>query len=95
MANSKNTAEELYDQFVEVGAIAPTGYEKHKRIIVEGIASEINRQCQVNKQLISALRSLCLVVSDDIDDYPDASAYRQVQDKVNIAQAVLSEAGRS
>ena len=44
MNNSKKRAEELYDFFVEVGAIVPTGYEQHKRIIIEGIAGEIERQ---------------------------------------------------
>ena len=44
MKDSKIVAEELYVFFVEVGAIVPTGYEQHKRIIIEGIAGEIERQ---------------------------------------------------
>ena len=43
-------------------------------------------------KLVSALNSLWLVLPDDIDDYPDASAFRQVKQNADIAHEVLIEA---
>ena len=37
-------------------------------------------------------RSLCLILSEDTDDYPDSSAYRQVMDRVKGLEDAIAKA---
>ena len=51
----------------------------------------------MDTSLYTATRSLCLVISEDRDDYPDDSAYRQMMDRLKIVQdelAVIEECNR-
>jgi hypothetical protein len=44
-----------------------------------------------SNNLYAALKSLVLVISDDPNDYPDASSYRQVQDRVERAKQAIQD----
>lgn len=41
--------------------------------------------------VITSAKSLLNVISDDVNDYPDASAYRQVQDRVGELNYAITE----
>ena len=46
----------------------------------------------MKNDLYMALKSLLLVLSEDSEDYPDDSSYRQVQDRIERAKKALEDA---
>ena len=43
-----------------------------------------------NEELIKAVHSLLLVLSEDEDDYPDAASYRQVMDRKQRVETIIN-----
>ena len=67
----------------------PTGFEGYDKTDAQDVADMLNDRID----LLAALRSLILVISDDPNDYPDAASHRQVQDKIAHAKSTIAKAG--
>jgi len=57
-----------------------------------GVADANTRLVCAAPDLLAALRSLVLVLSDDPNDYPDSASHRQVQDKIAHAKSTIAKA---